>query len=220
MGSLEKSNSIDKNNQKLLVTIFILVIIILVIFIGIKILFPNLKDFLSFVKDTVLIIGGIIGFFQFYLQQNQRRIDNSLRLIDKFRERITEEKIKVFKDIFFSSMESCGVEEGHFLYNGESIPLDNLFIQEGSGSIYDKGIIRDIAEELDFIAYQILEGNIDFYICYRELGTYFEIIYNWIIQVQEQNIYIAKIYKYILKMYKLKEKDIDNIEVKNYFSGC
>lgn len=220
MNKLEKFNSIEKNNKKKLVTVFILVTIILATFIIIKILFPYFKDFLSFVKDIVLVVGGVIGVFQFYLQQNQRRIDNSLSLIDKFRERITTEKIKVLKDIWFSSMESCGAEEGYFVYDGEQILLDNLFLQEGSGSIYDNGVIRDITEELDFIAYQILEGNIDFYICYRELGRYFEIIYNWITELQKKDAYIAYKYKYIFKMYKLKINDIEKIEVKNYFSGC
>ncbi|GAB4136745.1 MAG: hypothetical protein Fur0046_10470 [Cyanobacteria bacterium J069] len=142
----------------------------------------ELSHLFSVIKDGSIILGVIIALANYRGQKRQGAIRNSLDALDLFWKEVTSEDLELWQDVYFSAYEGAGAKQGRFvvhLKDGsiEQVPLTNLFVQEGTGlyiadarlQIDDEtefqdltfGSVRKIAEQLNWICYQIRYGNVD-----------------------------------------------------------
>ncbi|WP_035990879.1 hypothetical protein [Leptolyngbya sp. KIOST-1] len=154
-----------------------------------------LIDFFQMAESLAVMAGLIIAVRTYLYQAKQARIGNSFSLIDSFTRNIKRSDIEVLEEIARSTYDGIyGLEPGCFLaYSHQkrkavNYPLRDLFVPEGRGCYLDAcfndddlsqeafavevGIspVRDIAEELNIIAYEVLKGGIDIRIVNYELG--------------------------------------------------
>ena len=182
-------------------------------------------------KFLLVVFGSVVGLTTIsgYLKQNQqRKIDNSYRIVEDFFKKITEKHLSIWKNIYINSTESCGARDGSFVLidengNKQLISISNLFLREGSGSIYDHGSVREIAEFLNFVSYHVLKGKVDFNIIYYELGQFLETVHWWILQIDDQALkdHIEKDWlPYLLMLYRRKSVRMRKLPRKTYVSSC
>jgi hypothetical protein len=99
-----------------------------------------------------------------------------------------------------------------FISEGQGLVVSN---SQGDESINYGGAIRRIAEQLDFIGYQSLYGNVDIKIIYFELGQLMDTLYQWL---GVDNLYDR--YPSFSQMYKLNQRKFENWFQKSYTAGC
>jgi hypothetical protein len=197
----------------------------------------NLTSLLDFVKNFFLIVGGVIALASYKSQHRQRAIDNSFNSLKMFEKTVQSRDVEIWKNICFNTYESTGAVSNHFVvFSGKNevsqIPLSNLFISEGQGLLIpdskfnlcdeafdlELGSIRRITEQLNFIGYEVLYGNTEIRIIYYELGQIIESVYQWIDQIQDQDVKRSTyfMFPYFLKMCKKYRRRMRKLPKKIY----
>lgn len=176
------------------------------------------KDIREWIQFIVLIIGGFIAYQTYSGNQRQRRLENSLRLIDLFQTSLQPGDIEEWKKIFLASSELTGVKPGYFLdYQNQERPLADLF-SEGAP---DKGAINRIAEQFDLISYEILKETVELRHIYFHLGQLMNVIYNWLQVIEHpanNSSFIREEFPYFNKMYTKNKKKFNNWSQKTYIN--
>ncbi len=131
---------------------------------------------IDWVRLGILSIGATVALFTYASGQRQRKLENSLKLLDLFKQNLEESDISNWKSIFRASSEPSGAKKGHYVSSdGQQIPLNYLF-SEGPD---DDGATSRISEQLDLICYEILKGTVELRILYSNLGQLMDVIYKW-----------------------------------------
>ena len=140
-----------------------------------KIMSPD--EIREWIKFAVILIGSSIALRTYIISQRQRRLDNSLKLIDLFFDNLEENDIEEWKQIFHASSESSGAKPGYFNSKcGQQIPFDSLF-SEGPE---DNGAIDRIIQQIDLISLEILNGTVDARYVYSRIGQIMETTHKWL----------------------------------------
>ncbi|MBX7148734.1 hypothetical protein K1X76_06570 [bacterium] len=168
--------------------------------------FSNLKSLIEqdWLKTSLLIIGAIIAYKTYVTAQGQRKLENSLKLIDLFYSSLKKEDIEEWKKIFQGSSESSGASHGHFMHaegmDIHELPFSSLFAE---GPI-DQGATDRMAQILNLIASEILDGKCDQKIIYYELGQFINSISNWLEVIPDEfNLnFLEKNFSYLYKINK------------------
>ncbi len=209
----------------------------LIVFGGILLRDVNWIGIREGVKDLVIIFGVIIALVNYLSQDSQRKIDNSLKILETFWNNISAEDLETWKDICIRNWEASGAELGFFIvYNqkneSQQIPLSYLFIIEGYDPIIDDkykgedwklGVVKHMAEQFNIIGYQILNGKVYFNVIYFQLDQLMDTIYNWILMIdnEEHKRFVTKTwFSYFIEMYQIKSKAIEKLPKKTYINGC
>ncbi|KOO03817.1 hypothetical protein [Vibrio hepatarius] len=131
---------------------------------------------IDWVRLGILSIGATVALFTYAAGQRQRKLENSLKLLDLFKQNLEESDLSNWKSIFRASSEPSGAKKGHYVVSGgHQIPLNYLF-SEGPD---DHGATSRISEQLDLICYEILKGAVELRILYSNLGQLMDVIYKW-----------------------------------------
>lgn len=187
----------------------------------------------GFFKDLVILLGGFIAFKNYQSQTNQRKIDNGFKSLQRFRENVSSEDMEVWKYVkkySHESMKRQTEEDKSFivLANGhdrQAVPLARLFMLEGKGLLLSNSRlldsqdicdlnfsgIRNIADQLNVIGYEFLNGQISTEVIYYEIGEIMDSIYQWL---QEAEPGAKERYKYFLEMYSKKSSKFREIPKK------
>ena len=186
----------------------------------IKIVLLNL---LPTIKDLILIFGGIIALLNYTAQSKQKKFDNAFALIKKINEDISPKDWFTLREVYINTYESLRAGPGYFVVFTEKgirqVPIMNLFLPEGTGLVVtdcslstdqkpteniDLGAVREIAENLEIFAYEILHGNIEYRIIHYELGQKIEVICFLLeksLQMSKEDPYdISARFKYLLRL--------------------
>jgi hypothetical protein len=134
------------------------------------------EEIREWVKFVAILVGASIALRTYVVSQRQRRLENSLKLIEIFEGNLQENDIAEWKRIFMNSSEPSGAKPGHF-YSEEryQLPFDSLF-SEGPD---DNGAIERIVEQIDLISYEILNRSIDERVVYSRIGQLMNTTYSW-----------------------------------------
>jgi len=99
----------------------------------------EIVNFVTDYKDLIIVVLGVIGFvmtlrtFQFNLQQ--RKIENTFKILDFMRKHIGDKQIESFITAFHANNPLSGVAENEFVYpDGKKEHLDHFFSEGGSGN--------------------------------------------------------------------------------------
>lgn len=131
----------------------------------------------EWIKFAVIFIGSAIALRTYIVFQRQRKLDNSLKLIDLFFANLEENDIEEWKNIFHASSEPSGAKNGYFHSKcGQQIPFDSLF-SEGPE---DNGAVDRIIQQIDLISLEILKGTVDARYVYSRIGQLMETTHKWL----------------------------------------
>ena len=117
----------------------------------------NIQELISFINWEELriwllflfgIIGGVITIRSFSLNNEQRRIDNTFKVLDFLRRNISKEQINTFITLFQAN-NPLGVPYDEFRFrNGKTEKVSNMFSEGGCGN----GDIHNMIELFELIA--------------------------------------------------------------------
>ncbi|MDO6765950.1 hypothetical protein [Agarivorans sp. 1_MG-2023] len=162
------------------------------------------EEIREWIKFFVIIIGGAIALRTYIVSQRQRRLDNSIKLLEIFFSHLEEDDISEWKRIFMSSSESSGSKKGFFFSkNNQEIPFGSLF-SEGPD---DNGATDRIVHQIDLVAYEVLRGTADVRFIYSQIGQLINTTHKWL---GGNNSLIPKHYPYfdrLVAKYKKKSSD-------------
>lgn len=164
----------------------------------------------EWIKFVVILVGGIIALRTYIVSQRQRRLENSLKLIDILFSNLEENDLLEWKRIFMNSSEPSGAKTGHFFSkNNQEIPFDSLF-SEGPD---DDGAVSRIVQQIDLIAYEALRGTVDVRFVYTRIGQLINTTHKWF---GGSNSLISEYYPHFDKLYRKHNKKFINWPTKVY----
>jgi hypothetical protein len=175
-----------------------------------------LKEIREWVQFLLVLIGGTITLQTYVGNQRQRRLENSLRLIDLFQKSIQSGDIEEWRKIFLGSSEPTGVRHGHFL---DSQNQERLFADLFSEGAPDNGAIERIAEQFDLISYEVLNKTVNLRLIYFHLGQLMDTTYDWLQMSQNpsnSSSFISEYFPYFDKMYRKNQEKFKNWSRKTY----
>ena len=174
------------------------------------------KEIREWIQFLFVLVGGMIALQTYVANQRQRRLENSLRLIDLFQKSIQSGDIEEWREIFLGSSEPTGVKHGHFLDSqNQERPFADLFY-EGAP---DNGAIARIAEQFDLISHEVLNKTVNLRLIYFHLGQLMDTTYYWLQMIQNQSNslpFISQHFPYFDKMYRKNQKKFKNWSRKTY----
>lgn len=175
-----------------------------------------LKEIREWVQFLLVLIGGTITLRTYVGNQKQRRLENSLRLIDLFQKSLQPGDVEKWKKIFLCSSEPTGVKPGYFLDDqNQERPFADLF-SEGAA---DDGAIARIAEQFELISYEVLDKTVNLRLIYFNLGQLMDTTYNWLQMVENpltSSSFISEYFPYFDKMYTKNQENFKNWSRKTY----
>ena len=152
---------------------------------------------LDLIRTVVITIGVTIGVVTYRAGQRQRKLENSLKLLELFKDNLEKSDIDNWIKIFLSSSEPSGAKNGHFhSSNNQQIPLNSLF-SEGPD---DHGATARITEQIDLVCYEVIKGNIELRIVFSNIGQLMKVIHCW----YKNEAFFNESYPYFYKVMKLK----------------
>jgi len=144
----------------------------------------DFKDVRAWVTFAFLIIGGSIALRTFLINQRQRKLDNSFRMIDLINRSLSQDDISNWQKVFFASSESAGAKHGHFLdEKGNQRPFSDMFSE---GNYFDQGAIERFCELFNLVGYEYKKRTIDLRIIYFEFGQYMDTVYGWVTSIDSE----------------------------------
>ena len=163
--------------------------------------FEELRNWVSFL---FLIVGGGIAIRTFILNQRQRKLENSFRLVDLCKQTLTQDDLIGWHTIHVKSSEQAGAKTGFFVdEKKKQIPFSDLF---GAGEFLAQGAIERICELFNLVGYEYLNGTVDIRLFYFEYGQYMSTTYYWVSNVDGNTDFVKLHYPYFHKMYIKNEK--------------
>ncbi len=135
------------------------------------------EEIREWIKFALIIVALFLALRTYIVSQRQRKLDNSLKLIELFFNNLQEGDIASWCRLFINSSESSGASKGACLSDfGNEMQFSDLF-SEGPD---DGGALERIVEQIDLISYEILQETIDARIIYSQLGQLFSASYIWL----------------------------------------
>ena len=135
----------------------------------------NMQELISFINWEELriwllflfgIIGGVITIRSFSLNNEQRRIDNTFKVLDFLRRNISKEQINAFITLFQAN-NPLGVPYDEFrLKNGKTEKVSDMFSEGGCGN----GDIHNMIELFELIAPLLIKKQINENLIWYEYG--------------------------------------------------
>lgn len=136
----------------------------------------ELSEIRGWIQFFFLVVGGVVGLTAFCQNMRQRKIENSLKMTKWFHDSIDKEDISNWERLFYMSSESAGAQWGFYIAEGKQQPLSDYF-SEGSP---DAGALGRIADCLNVICHEMVEGTVDPRFIWFEFGQLLRTIHGWI----------------------------------------
>ncbi len=130
----------------------------------------------SWIQFLFVVVGGLVGMAAFVQNMRQRALENALKMAKWFDDSIDKEDISSWAFLFHNASEPAGAPRGFYLNDDGPRPLSDYF-SEGSP---DSGAVGRIADCLNVICYEIVEGSVDPKFIWFEFGQLLMTIHAWV----------------------------------------
>ncbi len=132
----------------------------------------EIRNWLVFSLGT---IGAYITIKTYSINTQQRKLDNTFKILEYLRKHITREQIDTFIYLFHAN-NPTGVPENEFhLKNGRKDYVERMFYEGGCG----KGDIHNMIEVFNLIAKQLNKQKLDEDLIWYEYGQIMLTCYRW-----------------------------------------
>lgn len=134
------------------------------------------KTFREWLQLIFVGVGSCIALFTYTKNLHQRRVENSLKFIELFRESLAKKDMDEWKDLFIASSEPNGAKPGFFIDEKNRMRPISDYFSEGAPT----DAIARMAEALDVICHQINTHAADAQTVYYELGQLLTTMHDWL----------------------------------------
>jgi hypothetical protein len=167
-------------------------------------------ELIDWVRLGIISVGATLALFTYKSSQRQKKLENSLKLLELFHNNLNADDINNWKKIYQSSSESTGCKKGYYLasYNEQEVPLNHLF-SEGAD---DQGSTARITEQIELICYEALQGNVELRIVYSNVGQLMDVIYRW----YNSELFFKSAFPYFNKVMHKKVKYLSTLPKKTF----
>lgn len=129
----------------------------------------DLQELRNWISFILLVIAGAVAIRTYVLNQRQRRLENSFRLLDLCNKTLTNEDLLHWHTIHVASSEQAGARSGFFVdEKKQQVPFSELF----SPNIIAQQSIERFCELFNLVCYEYLNGAVDIRLFYFEYGQY------------------------------------------------
>ena len=154
-------------------------------------------ELLDLIRTIVITIGVTVAVVTYRAGQRQRKLENSLKLLELFNNNLEKSDVSNWKKVFQASFEPSGAKKGHFTSSdNQQIPLNSLF-SEGPD---DHGATLRITEQIDLVCYEIINDSAELRIMFSNLGQLMNVIHRW----YKDDSFFKDNYPYFYKVMKMK----------------
>lgn len=128
------------------------------------------------------IIGGIITIRSFSVNNEQRKIDNTFKVLDFLRRNISDKQIKAFIKLFQANNPlGNSIYEFNFK-NGKKEQVIDMLSEGGCGN----GDIHNMIELFELISPQLIKRQINDNLIWYEYGLIMNKCYDWVTIINEK----------------------------------
>lgn len=169
----------------------------------------------SWIQLSFVVVGGIVGLAAFIQNMRQRALENALKMTKWFHDSIGEEDITSWKHLFHSASEPAGAQWGYYMTDVGARPLSDFF-SEGSP---DSGAIGRIADCLNVICHEMVDGSVDPKFIWFEFGQLLSTIHTWLGAINASSgngTLLETSYPPFDKAFKKYQKKFDNWPSRTY----
>jgi hypothetical protein len=209
-----------------------------------------LDKILEHAEKIAVVVGVLVALATFRSQTRQVRVSNSYLLLEAFTRDISQKDLRLLESVLLSTYESSGAQRGCFVvFNGtkrEQHPISNLFIVGGAGLVVDGslhftpessssssnaavaeqrlslGSIRSLAEQLNIIAYETINGQIEKRVVHYRLGHCIESLGYLLDQAMAHNtgqdFQLNTRFKWLIKLRRILRKR--GYPSRSFAAGC
>lgn len=171
----------------------------------------TIEELREWIKFFLIIVGSSIALRTYMVSQRQKRLENSLRLIDIFFDNLEQNDLVEWKRIFVNSSEPSGAKNGHFFSNDNQELLFCSLFSEGPD---DNGEANRIVEQIDLICYEALKGTIDVRFMYSRIGQLMNTTHSWL--GSGESSFISEHYPSFSRIMKKYKKGFGKWPTKTY----
>ncbi|HHF3021301.1 TPA: hypothetical protein ACPJ0R_004345 [Vibrio diabolicus] len=162
---------------------------------------------MEFFRTLVITVGSILALKTYVAGQKQRKLENSLKMLDLFHSNLRDSDIDNWISIFQASSEPGGAKPKHFVNKqGLQIPLSDLFSEGAS----DKGATERITGQIDLLCHHMLKGTIDISIVYSNIGQLMSTVHFW----YKDSGFLKQYYPDFEKFMRKNRRALDKIPTK------
>ncbi|MCG3846671.1 hypothetical protein [Photobacterium damselae] len=159
---------------------------------------------LDLIRTTIIAVGSVIALKTYISAQKQRKLENSLKMLDLFHSNIQENDLDNWSKLFKSASEPCGAKPGNFKNSlGQQVPLTYLF-SEGPE---DSGATARITEQLNLLCHHMSQKTVDVRVMYSNIGQLMSVIYGW----YKEDSFFKEHYPYFHKFMKKHERKLNKL---------
>lgn len=133
----------------------------------------SIRDWLQLV---LVGAGSCIAYFTYTKNLHQRRVENSLKFIELFREGLAKNDMSDWQDLFVSSCEQNGAKAGFFVDDQNRMRPISDYFSEGAPT----DAIARMAQALDVVCHQVNTDVADAQTVYYELGQLLTTMHDWL----------------------------------------
>ncbi len=167
----------------------------------------DLQELRNWISLFLLVTGGAIALRTYLLNQRQRRLENSFRLLDLCKNSLTDGDILSWHMIHVASSEQAGAKPGFFVDKREQIPFAELF----SPNIIARQSIERFCELFNLVCFEYLQGTLDIRLFYFEYGQYMSTTYYWVSSVHNSTDFVKTHYPFFHKTFKKHERHFSTL---------
>ncbi|ELJ8583301.1 TPA: hypothetical protein PX804_003389 [Vibrio cholerae] len=162
---------------------------------------------LEFIRTVIIVVGSIIAIKTYISGQKQRKLENSLKMLDLFHSNIQDNALESWGALFKSAAEPCGAQSGHYRNSfGEQVSLTDLF-SEGPE---DGGATNRITEQLNLLCHHMNQKTVDISVVYSNIGQLMTVIYGW----YKEESFFKENYPYFEKFMRKNERNLKKLPMK------
>ena len=166
-------------------------------------------EYLDLIRTFAIVIGVTVGVVTYRASQRQRKLENSLKILELFKDNLEKSDLSNWKKIFQASSDPSGAKKGCFISShNQEVPLTSLF-SEGPD---DHGSTARITEQIDLVCYEILHDTIELRIMFSNIGQLMSVIYRW----YGNEDFFNRTYPNFIKV--MKKKNLDKLPNKTIAS--
>lgn len=134
----------------------------------------------NWVTLTLAVVGGFITLRSYIRSQQQRRLENGLRMVALFFDSLQPNDLERWQEVFHASSEAAGAKHGHFVVHSGVQNIQRPFLDLFSEGPSDDGAVERMAELFDLIAGEVKAGSVDLRVVYFQLGQLMGTVYHWL----------------------------------------
>lgn len=136
------------------------------------------NEFREWVQLLFVVIGGTIALIAFFQGNRQRKLDNAIKIVEKFMSELEPASLDSWEYLFVKASELSGAKPGQYISDLHgSRSISEFYF---SNAPIDHGALEKMADSIEIICHHMLNGTVDKNYVWFEIGQLIEWLHYWL----------------------------------------